>query len=257
MTVQSTRIASLDTLHLTLDAPKGNILDRAMIAELTDAFEKASHDLSLKAIVIGGAGPDFCFGASVEEHLPGAVAAMLNRLHRLLVAMVEAPVPVLVAVQGRCLGGGLELALAGSRIFASPEAVLGQPEVKLGVFAPAASALLPERIGQAAAEDLLLTGRNLKGAEALTLGLVDELAVGTPPIDQALAWVGKYLITHSHSGLRFACRAARMHRAERLRHSLERLERLYLEELMITPDAIEGLSAFLQKRPAKWAGAHP
>ena len=102
----------------------------------------------LRAALIDGEGPHFSFGASVEEHLPAQCAVMLRGLHGLLVAMLEWPRPILVAVRGQCLGGGLELALAGSLIFASRDAQLGQPEIKLGVFAPAASCLLPFRVNR-------------------------------------------------------------------------------------------------------------
>ena len=95
-------------------------------------------------MLIDAEGPHFSFGASVEEHLPDQCAAMLAGLHRLILRMVESPVPLLVAVRGQCLGGGLELALAGHLMFVAPDASLGQPEMKLGVFAPAASCLLPE-----------------------------------------------------------------------------------------------------------------
>ena len=103
-------------------------------------------------------GPHFSFGASVAEHVAERCAAMLAGLHALLLSMLEWPVPILVAVKGQCLGGGLELAMGGSLIFAAADAELGQPEIQLGVFAPAASVLLPPRIGRATAEDLLISG---------------------------------------------------------------------------------------------------
>jgi hypothetical protein len=88
-------------------------------------------------------GPHFSFGASVEEHLAERCAAMLAALHALVLTLAGYPVPVLVAVRGQCLGGGLEVALAGGPIFAAPDARFGQPEIKLGVFAPAASCCCP------------------------------------------------------------------------------------------------------------------
>ena len=254
MTVRIQRHAANDTLQLTLDKPKGNVLDGALVEALTAAITKASKDDSLRAVVLDSAGNDFSFGASVEEHLPDQVHGMLTGLHRLLRAMLELPIPLLVAVQGRCLGGGLELALAGSRIIASPESTLGQPEVKLGLFAPAASAFLPARMGAAAAEEFLLSGRNVKGPEALAMGLVDELCPpGEKPVTRALAWVDQHLLTHSRVGLRFACRAARLEHVTTVTKTLAQLEQLYLEDLMKTADAVEGLNAFLQKRAPQWS----
>ena len=126
-------------LRLRLARPKANLVDAAMIGALADAFAAHRDPGSLRAALIEAEGPHFSFGASVEEHLPAQCAAMLKGLHGLLVEMLEWPRPILVAVRGQCLGGAVELALGGSLIFASKDAQFGQPEMKLGVFAPAAS----------------------------------------------------------------------------------------------------------------------
>jgi cyclohexa-1,5-dienecarbonyl-CoA hydratase len=128
--------------------------------------------------------------------------------------------------------------------------MLGQPELVLGVFAPAASCLLPERVGPAAAEDLLLSGRSVDAAEALGLGLVN--AVADDPEAAALGWFDAHLASKSASSLRFAVRAARLGLVERIRAKLAALEELYLSGLMSTRDSTEGLTAFLEKRPARW-----
>ncbi|HSP95196.1 MAG TPA: cyclohexa-1,5-dienecarbonyl-CoA hydratase, partial [Thermoanaerobaculia bacterium] len=204
----------------------------------------------LRAVLLEAEGPHFSFGASVEEHLPGSCAAMLRELHALILQLVESPVPILVAVRGQCLGGGLEVAAAGHLVFAAPGATLGQPEIRLSVFAPAASCLLPERIGQSRAEDLLFSGRSIGAEEAHRIGLVNALA--DDPGASALAYFEEHLAKRSASSLRFAVRAARFDFVERVRRKLAEVERLYLEELMATHDAVEGLTAFLAKRPAVW-----
>lgn len=243
-------------MALTLNNGRGNVLDHALISHLREAIEDASGDGHLRAVVIDAAGKDFCFGASIEEHRPDRCELMLGTLHGLLLKLVELPLPVLMAVQGRCFGGGLELALAGSRIFAHPGATFAQPEVKLGVFAPAASALLADRVGPAAAEDLLLTGRTISAAEAERLRLVDEVcAENESPGQRALAYAQQHLLEASRSALRFATRAARLDRADALRLRLRALEELYLGELMRTADAKEGIAAFLEKRPPRWTHA--
>ena len=114
-------------LRLRLARPKANLIDATMIAALATALDAHLERPSLSAVLLDAEGPNFSFGASVEEHLPGACAAMLASLHGLLGRMLESPVPILVAVHGRCLGGGLELALAGQLLFVSPDAELGQP----------------------------------------------------------------------------------------------------------------------------------
>ncbi|MBT3701792.1 MAG: cyclohexa-1,5-dienecarbonyl-CoA hydratase, partial [Alphaproteobacteria bacterium] len=150
-------------LRLRLAQPKANIVDAAMIGALSDALESHLNVSTLKAVLLDAEGSHFSFGASVEEHMPDQCADMLAALHALVLKLAGAPVPVLVAVQGQCLGGGLEVVLACSRIYAAPTAAMGQPEIKLAVFAPAASCLLPGRVGQACAEDLLYTGRSVSG----------------------------------------------------------------------------------------------
>jgi cyclohexa-1,5-dienecarbonyl-CoA hydratase len=194
-------------LRLRLARPKANIVDAAMIAALQAAFDAHRGKPGILAALVDAEGPHFSFGASVEEHLAGRCAAMLASLHALLLAMLEWPVPILVAVKGQCLGGGLELAMGGSLIFAANDAKLGQPEIQLGVFAPAASCLLPPRIGQAAAEDLLFSGRSVGADEALKLGLVNS--VSADPEAAALTYFDQHLAGRSASSLACAVAAAR------------------------------------------------
>jgi cyclohexa-1,5-dienecarbonyl-CoA hydratase len=241
-------------LRVRLCRPKANVLDAEMVAALDAAFSEAGRPTpgqpALRAVLLDAEGPSFSFGASVEEHLPAKCGAMLRGFHALVLRVLELPVPVLVAVKGQCLGGGLELVCAGGVVFAGKDAKLGQPEIVLGVFAPVASCLLPERIGPAAAEELLLSGRSVDAAEALQLGLVS--AVADDPEAAAVAWFDRHLATKSAASLGFAVRAARAGLVERVRAKLAALEDLYLGSLMATRDAVEGLTAFLEKRAARW-----
>ncbi|MCK4509902.1 MAG: cyclohexa-1,5-dienecarbonyl-CoA hydratase [Desulfuromonadales bacterium] len=237
-------------LRLRLAQPKANIVDAAMIAALEAALAEYRDIKELRAVLLDHEGPHFSFGASVAEHMPDQCADMLKSLHSLVRSMINFPLPLLVAIKGQCLGGGLEVAAAGSMLFAAEDAKLGQPEIKLAVFAPAASCLLPERIGQAKAEDLLLSGRSMGAGEALTNGLVES--VTEDPEAAALAYFDKYLAPSSASTLRFAVLAARDEYRQRVLAKLERVEKLYLKELMKTHDAVEGLTAFVEKRQATW-----
>ena len=237
-------------LRLTLARPKANLIDAAMIAALHGAFVAYRGHPGLRGVLLGAEGPHFSFGASVEQHLPDQCAAMLASLHALILAMLEFPAPVLVAVRGQCLGGGLEVALAGGPIFAAPDAQLGQPEMKLGVFAPAASCLLPYRVGQPAAEDLLFSGRSVSGDEAKAMGLVQFVAAD--PDAAALAYFEQHLANKSATSLACALAAARGAMLRDVRHRLEEVERLYIDRLMQTRDANEGLVAFLAKRKPHW-----
>jgi cyclohexa-1,5-dienecarbonyl-CoA hydratase len=237
-------------LRLRLARPKANIVDAAMVAALSGALVAYRGHPGLRAVLLDAEGPNFSFGASVEEHLPQGCAAMLASLHGLVLAMLEFPAPILVAVRGQCLGGGLEVALAGGPIFAAPDAQLGQPEMLLGVFAPAASVLLPYRVSQPAAEDLLFSGRSIDSREAKAIGLVQT--VFDDPEAAALAYFDHHLAGKSATSLACAVAAARGAMIRDVRHRLTEVERLYLDRLMQTRDANEGLVAFLGKRKPKW-----
>jgi len=202
------------------------------------------------AVLLDHEGPHFSFGASVEEHLPENCAAMLASLHALLGTMLESRQPILVAIGGQCLGGGLELAMAGHLLFVAPDAQLGQPEIRLGVFPPAASVLLPLRIAQARAEDLLYSGRSIDGATAVAWGLANQSA--PDPGAAALAYFDAELAEKSAASLALGVRAARSAFAELARARLAEAEESYLNDLMDTHDANEGLAAFLEKRAPKW-----
>jgi cyclohexa-1,5-dienecarbonyl-CoA hydratase len=237
-------------LRVRLNRPKANIIDAAMIAALDGVLVEHLGIREIGAALLDAAGPHFSFGASVEEHLPDRCAVLLQGFHRLVLRLVEAPFPVLVAVRGQCLGGGLELALAGHLVFVAPDAVLGQPEINLGVFAPAASCLLPELIGPQRAADLLLSGRSISGDEAVATGMVHQAS--RDPERAALGYFEEHLKGKSPSSLRYAVKSARLDFAARVRAKIGAVERIYLDELMQTHDAVEGLTAFMAKRAPQW-----
>ena len=236
-------------LRMTLARPKKNIVDSAMINALRTALaeQQGQH---IAAALIDAEGPNFSFGASVEEHLPEQCAVMLQAINGLVLEMLAWPLPILVAVRGHCLGGGLELACAGSMIFAAPDAHFGQPEIQLAVIAPAASCLLPERVGQARAEDMLFSGRSLDAGEALAAGLIQ--AIHEEPEQAAMTYIETQLLPRSSFALRHAVWAARYDYVERIRNKLERVEKFYLESLMQGEDPTEGLTAFIEKRRPDW-----
>jgi len=237
-------------LRLRLARPKANLIDAAMISALSHALSEHGSNPDISCVLLDAEGPHFSFGASVEEHLPDQCADMLGSLHGLIIQMLEYPVPILAAVQGQCLGGGLEVVCGASQIFAAADAKFGQPEIKLAVFAPAASCLLPERIGQANAEDLLFSGRSISSEEAFRIGLVQD--VDENPEQAALRWFDKHLANLSASSLRFAVQAARLQSLDRIKEKIVQVEKLYIDELMTTFDALEGLTAFVEKRTASW-----
>ena len=239
-------------LRLVLDAPPGNVLDAGMIASLRQATHAARDIPELRLIVITGAGKNFSYGSSIEEHRPEHAREMLESFHGLFRDLIEADVPLLSLVNGQCLGGGLELAAFCDWAFALDNATFGQPEIKLGVFAPVGSIVLPWRIG-ARANDLLLTGRSIDARTAEAIGLVNRVLPENGAEEALDAFICENLLPLSASSLRHARNAARWHLNRQMKHGLPELEALYLDKLMQTPDASEGIDAFLEKRPPRWS----
>jgi len=240
-------------LRIILHGGRGNIVDARMSAELAEVLHDHTDGQHLRAVTLEAEGPNFSYGASVPEHAGEMVRPLLESLHRAVAAILFLNLPVIVAVRGACLGGGLELVLPCHRIVAAPTAKLGQPEITLGMFAPAGSVLLPERVSRGLAEEMLLTGRILDGVEAKAAGLVDEVA--EDPEKAAVAWFEKHLVDKSAMALRFATKAARASLARRVGTSIVQLERLFIEELVKTRDANEGVASFVGKRKPVWVDA--
>ena len=239
--------------RLQLAAPKANILDRQMMDELHELAGSLLDRRDLRAVVLSAEGPHFSFGASVEEHLPGEIESVLTALSRLLTRILALPAPTIAALRGQCLGGGLELALACDLILAEESAFLGSPEIKLAVFPPAASALLPVRIGTGPAAELLLTGESWTAERARECGLVNRICPDGSLNESLSSWLEAEFLPRSPAALRHAVRAARRRAQKALDIDLPALERQYIDELMTEPDAEEGIRAFLEKRQPHWS----
>ena len=238
-------------LRVELHSPKGNVIDLDVIHALSAIWKDAKKNPRLKALMLCGAGEHFSFGSSVPEHRADQVGQMLPLFHQCVRALCELNIPSFAILHGSCLGGGLELAAGCTYLYATPDAKLAQPEIKLGVFAPLGSILLPWRIGGRAL-DLLVSGRTLVALEAKELGLLS--VIEPEPEVACLAFIRKHILPLSASSLRFAERVARRSLARALNEDLPAIEKLYLEELMATPDASEGIEAFLAKRPPRYQG---
>ena len=232
--------------------PKGNIITDEMVRALRAGLESVAQNPHLKLVTIEGAGNDFSFGASIPEHVPEQIAGVLPEMHALVEDLLDVPAVTAAIVRGRCLGGGFELALACDLIFCSTDATFGLPEIKLGVFPPAASVLLPLRVGTARALPAILTGESSPAAEWQTAGLVEVIAEARD-LDAAVdRWFDRQLAGKSAVALRHAAAAARAVVRSQVRTLLPEAERLYLQELMQTHDAREGIDAFLSKRTPGW-----
>jgi cyclohexa-1,5-dienecarbonyl-CoA hydratase len=239
-------------LALRFFHPTGNILTVEIVTRLTQALRAATEHAHLKLVTFEGAGADFSFGASVPEHGPDEIQRALPAMHELIYTVLEARVVTGAIVRGRCLGGGFELAMACDAIFAAEEAVMGLPEIALGVFPPAASALLPLKVGASRAARAILTGAVGPVADWRDAGLVERVTPSASLAEEIDRWFDHYLAPRSAESLRHAAVAARLGVIRHVRQALPNLERLYLKDLMSTADAAEGIAAFLQKRAPRW-----
>ncbi len=252
--VKIDRLEEGSVLRLVMDKPKGNVLDSALMGALDAALTAHEDDPGLKLVVLQGAGGVFSFGASVEEHQRETVAAMLATFHSLVRKMASYPIPLAAVVEGHCLGGGFELALCCHFVFANPAAVFSCPEIQLGVFPPVLAAVGPLRLGGARSERMILTGEKLTTEDAVRIGFALPLNGDEEIEDQILAWYRKNLSRLSASSLRQATRASRVASGmlEAMDSGLAECERHYLEDLVATHDANEGIEAFMQKRRPVW-----
>lgn len=222
-----------------------------MLREVRAALDEADADRGCKVLVLTGAGKAFCAGVDVGDHTADRVQEMLPLFHAAIRRLLALEVPVVAALNGHALGGGCELALACDIVLAREDARIGQPEILLGVFPPAAAALLARAIGRQRALDLILTGRLLTAPQAREMGLVTEVLPADRFENGVDEWV-QHLAALSRPVLRLAKRAVREGLGVPLHTALERAEDLYLTELMRCAVPHEGLAAFLEKRKPLW-----
>jgi cyclohexa-1,5-dienecarbonyl-CoA hydratase len=243
-------------VYVRLDAPPGNVLDIKLCRRFREVLAEAAVDDRAKLLVLTTAGKHFSFGASVEEHLPETAAQMLSEMSTLVEALYAHPYPTLAAIRGRCLGGGLEVALACDMLFAEPTAILGAPEIRLGVFAPAATVLLQASVPRCVAAEVLLSGRDVTAKEAQQWGMINRV-VRSGSLDKVVAdFAAEHFAPRSAASLRQATaalrHASRARQFARIAKELEEVERRYLENLLPHHDGVEGIRAFLEKRDPEW-----
>jgi cyclohexa-1,5-dienecarbonyl-CoA hydratase len=239
--------------RVTLDAPPLNVLTTELASSLAARIEALGEKPDHRVLAIAASGKAFSAGASIEEHVaPEDAEAMLAAMERLVLALDRHPRPVVALVRGACLGGGLELALACDLIWASERAALGCPEIKLAVLAPFATALLPRRIGLGRALEVLLTGEAMSASDGLRLGLVERVFADESFERDAQAALAR-LAERSGPAMGLARLAAREAlAAPTLDAALAALRARYRTSVFGLADASEGLTAFLEKRPAVW-----
>src|SRR4029079_3095675 len=176
---------------------------------------------------------------------------MLDSFHAIFRSLEQIARPTIAIVDGAALGGGCELVAACDIVIASERARFGQPEIKLGVFPPVAAVLLPRVIGEKRARELILTGELIEAPEAARLGLVNYLLPRSELEHKAAELLSRFRSLAS-APLAFTKQAIDLGRGCSLDSALKEVEDLYLNELMKTHDAPEGIKAFTEKRKPEW-----
>ncbi len=234
--------------RLVINRPPLNILDLDTIRELHSELGAVFKQDGVRLMEIRGAATKaFSAGVEVGDHLPERAAEMLRVFHALIRTVLYAPCPVLAVVRGHCLGGSMELAMACDFIVASEDAQFGQPEVKVGAFPPVAAVLLPRLIPEKKALELIMTGEPITAGQAQQLGLVNRV-VPAGELEGEAATFSSLLLAQSALVTMLARKAARLVPLAMLESTLREAERIYLEQLLRTEDALEGPRAFLEKR---------
>lgn len=242
--------------RLTIDHPPLNILTRSLLAELRERLAESNDRAEageIRVLLLTAAGDHFSAGADVGEHLPPEFEEMIPEFLDTVEAISAFPLPVLAAVRGRCLGGGFELVQAADVVVCGQGATFGQPEIRLGVSPPAACAVLPLLCSPMLAAEIVLGGDPITAERAYAAGLVGRVVPDDEVEARALELAGR-MARHSPTALRLTKRALRAGDAAARSAALREAERIYVEELMQTADAVEGLQAFLEKRAPEWTG---
>jgi cyclohexa-1,5-dienecarbonyl-CoA hydratase len=239
--------------RITLHNPPLNIIDFPMMEQLSAAIAEAEARSDVIAILLAGSDKVFCAGVDVAAHTPDRVQEMLTKFHAVFRALISSRKVSVATVHGHCLGGGAELAIVCDIVIASESSTWGFPEISLGCFPPVAATALASLAGQKHAAELILTGRKFDGLEARFLGLANW-AVPDHQVkekaDEAIARLSKL----SPAALGLAKKAIYAWDSMHFDKGLARAEKIYLEELMHTEDAVEGIAAFIAKREPKWKG---
>jgi len=237
--------------RITLDRPKFNMMNIEMMDELNGLFEALLRDDDLKCVVFYAAGKHFCTGVEVADHKPDKVGDMIATFNRIFELTEQIEVPIIASVQGYCLGGGMELAIACDVIVAAEGAQFGQPEIKVGFFPPYAAMRLPQLVGPARAIEICTTGKFYGATDARRMGLVGYVSEDDR-LGETTAEIVKEIQTNSSLIIRLNKRAVRQHLGLAFEPALAGVSDLFLNTLMKTEDTLEGIASYEEKRKPVW-----
>jgi len=243
-----------DVARITINRPPFNILNVETLREIHKALKNAEKDDNIKVLVITGAGEKaFSAGVDIKDHFPEKIEETLESFHGVFHLLLGISKPTVAVVRGFAFGGGCELASACDIVFASEDAQFGQQEVKVGAIPTVATVLLPRIIGRKKALEMILTGDTITAAEAKRIGLVNEVFPAAE-LEEAVNKMIEKFKEKSSVALRLIRMAVYQGLDKDFGEALDGVTDIYLNKLIKTEDALEGLKAFLEKRKPRWKG---
>ena len=237
--------------RITLNRPEHNLLNEAMLREISDGIAHAGEREDVKLLVLDSACKIFCGGIDIGEYTSQRVFQMLDAFHGAFASMLDVGKPVICVVNGPAIGGGAELAAFGDLVIASPKARFAQPEITIGVFPPLASTILPYLVGPKVALELVLTGEAVTAERALELGMINRL-VPEAQLEQTVNELVSRISGHSGPVLAVAKKAILSGMGLSLREGMKKSADIFLNELYKLEDSQEGLRALVEKRKPNW-----
>ena len=243
-----------DVAYLHLNNPPVNIMSAALMDHMSGLLETIGGDRNLKAVAVTAEGKAFCAGADVGEHRPEQAAGMIESFGRLFRKLDALEIPVVMAVGGAAMGAGFELVLMADVLLAAEKAKFGQPEIRLGFFAPVGVVVLPDLVGRAKAMEITCSGRAYSATEMAATGLVSKV-VSSEELNDALEIILNDFRAASPLVLRLNTRTLKAGRPGSFAARLDQAEKVFLEDLMTTAEPVEGIDAFFGKRPPEWRNA--
>jgi len=237
--------------RLIFSRPPLNVLNIEMMDEINSALEVLGRDKDLKTLVIEAEGKAFSAGVDVADHSEEKMEEMLSTFHSIFFSLRTFQQPIVGVIDGTALGGGCEIITYCDMVIATDRATFGQPEIKVGVFPPVAVVALPKLIGKRKTYEMVLTGRSIDADEALRIGLINKV-VPHEKLEETVDSFLAELQSQSAIVLRMTKRAIFETLGLGFEEGVQVAERLYLDYLMKTEDAKEGLQAFLERRKPNW-----
>ncbi len=237
--------------RLTLDNKPYNLLTVAMMREIAIVLESLTGRGDVKCVVMDSAQPVFSSGISREDSKAERIFQTLDAFNSVFQAIVNCSKPLIVAVDGQAIGTGCELVAFGDLIIATPRAQFAQPEVRLGVFPPFASVMLPAVVGPKRAYEMILTGQPMSGVEARERGFVNRL-VPENELQSSIEEVVARIVQFSGPVLEMTKMVIASSQGLPLEKALKRSQDVYLNQLMLLEDAQEGVRAVFENRRPVW-----